>query len=136
MKILVDTNVILDIVLAREPFFPTSAHLFKGALEAGIEVYLSATTITDLYYIARKAKGRTAALAFIEDLLGLVEVAAVDKAVILHALKSEIYDFEDAVQESAAVREGITAIVTRDAEDFRASHLTIHSPESFLNDLA
>lgn len=79
MKILVDTNVILDIVLERHPFFEQSARLLQSAAQLNVELFLTATTITDLYYIVRKAKDRETALDFVKDLLQFMEIAAVDK---------------------------------------------------------
>ena len=132
MKILIDTNIVLDIVLERQPFVEHSAMLLQTAQQANIEIFLSATTITDLYYIARKAKGKQIALNFIGDLLQFIEIASVNKNVIIQALQSNISDFEDAVQESAAKNEGIKVIVTRNEADFKDSDLELHSPESFL----
>lgn len=103
---------------------------------AEIDVFVSATTITDLYYITRKAKGRETALAFIVDLLQFDDIAAVDRTVIERALRSEIHDFEGAVQESAAVGQAIEVIVTRNVGDFREFRLVIHTLESFLNSLS
>jgi len=65
----------------------------------------------------------------------LIEVAGVDKAVIMQALQSNIHDFEDAVQESAAKSQTINVLVTRNETDFENSALEIHSPESFLSSL-
>lgn len=133
MKALIDTNVILDIILERQPFWVDSKQVIQTALEANFELFLTATTVTDLYYIVRKAKGKETALRFIVDLLGFVEIAAVDKQVLLNALALEITDFEDAVQASSAYQLGIPIIITRNVQDF--SHLTnveIHTPTSFL----
>lgn len=132
MKILIDTNVILDIVLERQPFVEQSAELLKTAQQDNIQLFLSATTITDLYYITRKAKSKQIALDFIGDLLQFIEIASVDKRVIIQALHSDMPDFEDAVQEGSAKNEGINVIVTRNEVDFKNSDLEIYSPESFL----
>lgn len=132
MKILIDTNVILDIVLERQPFLKHAELLLQTAQRTSTEIFLSATTVTDLYYIIRKAKGRATALDFIKDLMQFVEVAAVDKSVILQALQSNISDFEDAVQEISAKNEEIEIIVTRNESDFTNSILEVHTPESFL----
>ncbi|HMQ53256.1 MAG TPA: PIN domain-containing protein [Anaerolineae bacterium] len=136
MKILVDTNVILDITLERQPFFEQSVRLLQVVTQLDIEVCVTATTVTDLYYIIRKAKGREVALSFVEDLLNFVEIAAVDKDVIAHALQLRMTDFEDAIQVSAAKYKGISIIITRNEADFRDSDLKIHSPESFLNSVS
>ncbi len=135
MKVLVDTNVILDIALERQPFVEQAAQLLKSAQRANITLCITATTITDLYYIARREKGHTAALNFIVDLLKFMEVAGVDEATIREALHSEITDFEDAIQESAARRQAIQIIVTRNESDFNNSSLKVYNPESFLKAL-
>lgn len=135
MKVLVDTNVILDIVLERQPFVESAIQLLIAAQHNDITFFVTATTITDLYYITRKAKGRVIALSMITDLLQFAEIAGVDKAVILQALHSRLSDFEDAVQESAALQQTIDMLITRNATDFRNSVLEIHTPESFLRSL-
>ena len=132
MSILVDTNIILDILLEREPFYKESVMFLKKTQKNGVAVFLSATTITDLYYIVRKAKGKDIALDFIKNLLQFVEIASVNKNVILQALESDIADFEDAVQEKSAISENINIIVTRDKKDFKNSTLEIYSPTSYL----
>ena len=136
MKVLADTNIILDIVLERSPFFTQSAQALNRALEVGINVYITATTITDLYYIVRKAKGRGLALDFIKELLDFVEIAAVDKSVIVQALQLDLTDFEDAVQVSAANNTAVDMIITRNEADFTASNLAVHTPETFLTFVA
>lgn len=135
MKILIDTNIILDIVLERQPFVEPAIRLLETAQRANIVLYVTATTVTDLYYIIRRAKGRAIALNFIVDLLQFMEVAAVDKVIIREALHSDIIDFEDAIQENAAKRQNIQVIVTRNEIDFKNSVLKIHNPESFLKSL-
>lgn len=132
MNVLIDTNVLLDVMLEREPFVEAAEQVFEGAKNTNIDLFMSATTITDLYYIARKGKGHAKTLTLIEDLLQCVEVVSVDKAVILHALHSGLPDFEDAVQEGAAKQANISIIVTRNGADFKQSDLDIYPPESFV----
>lgn len=131
MKILLDTNVILDIALQREPFVAHAIDVLRIAQHRRFALFVTATTITDLYYIARKAKGRENALGFLRELLQFVEVAGVDRQVIVDALQSDMIDFEDAVQDYAAQRAGITMIITRNQADFTQSACDIHTPESF-----
>ena len=133
MRILVDTNVFLDIILERHPFFEHAAKLLHAVPLKDIEIFLTATTVTDLYYIVRKAKDRTIALSFIKDLLKLVEVSAVDKDVILQALQLGMADFEDAIQVSSANGNGITIVETRNEADFIMSGLDGYTPEAFLS---
>jgi predicted nucleic acid-binding protein len=135
MKVLIDTNVILDIALKRQPFFEDAARLLKAAGSPKLQFYITATTVTDLYYIIRKAKGRAEALGFVRDLLVIVDVAGVDRLVILDALDSDLSDFEDAVQCAAAEQENISTIITRNEADFAQSGLTVLSPSAFLESL-
>jgi predicted nucleic acid-binding protein len=132
MNVLLDTNVLLDFILERKPFVEDAEGVFKTAKHVTIHLFMTATTVTDLFYIARKEKGKKQTLELIEDLLQFVEVASVDKIVILQALRSELSDFEDAVQECAAKQAAIDIIVTRNEADFKHSDLAIQSPGTFV----
>ncbi len=133
MKVLLDTNIILDIVLEREPYVEQAVHVLENVQKANIALYLTATTVTDLYYITCKARGRAIAWNFITDLIALMHVAGVDETVIKEALRADWVDFEDAVQESAARKETIQVIVTRNKAGFKNSTLEVYDPESFLH---
>ena len=132
MKLLLDTNILLDIALKRQPFVMQAAQVLTTAQHRKFPLYMTATTITDLFYIIRKAKGKDVALAFIEDLLQYVDVAAVDKSVIMRALKLGLTDFEDAVQVGAAEQVGIDIIITRNESDFENAAIRALHPEEFL----
>nr|VFJ64883.1 MAG: Predicted nucleic acid-binding protein, contains PIN domain [Candidatus Kentron sp. FM]VFJ65181.1 MAG: Predicted nucleic acid-binding protein, contains PIN domain [Candidatus Kentron sp. FM]VFK15279.1 MAG: Predicted nucleic acid-binding protein, contains PIN domain [Candidatus Kentron sp. FM] len=135
MKVLVDTNVILDIALDREPFVEYAALFLKTARQRIIPLFMTATTVTDLYYILRKERGKDIALSFISDLLQFVDVASVDKKVVIEALRSEIPDFEDAIQIFSAKQTAIETVVTRNEGDFAKSGLDVQNPKSFLQRL-
>ncbi|WP_417915440.1 PIN domain-containing protein [Candidatus Electronema sp. JM] len=132
MNVLLDTNVVLDFVLDRQPFAKAAELVFETAKRRPVQFYLSATTVTDLFYIAAKAKGKAFALALIKDLLEFVEIAAVNKTVILDALHSGQPDFEDAVQAGAAKQAAVSVIVTRNAADFAGAEVDVCHPDEFL----
>jgi len=132
MKIMLDTNVILDIALDRHPFVESATTLLQTARRINCMLFVTATTITDLYYVTRRAKGHTIALDFIVDLLEFVDIAGVDREVISRALRSEVIDFEDAIQESAAKMQNVDFIVTRNVKDFANSTVETYTPESFV----
>jgi len=136
MNVLLDTNVILDLLLERQPFVEDAARLLEAAQETDLTLYLTATTVTDLYDITRKAKDRATAHRFIVELLQWMKVAGVDDAVIREALDADFADFEDAVQASAAKASGIPIIVTRNTADFAQSTLGIYSPEMIVDGLS
>jgi len=131
-KILLDTNIILDIALKRKPHFDTSSQIFNLIDNQSIEAAVTATTITDLYYIASKEKNSKQAKAFIFDLIKIVEIIGVDRDIIFDALNSNIKDFEDAVQVTSAEFNEIEAIITRNEKDFQGSNLEILSAKELI----
>ncbi len=134
-RILIDTNVILDIALMRQPFFEASAKLFYLIDQNKISANITASTITDIYYIAKKERSHELAIQFITGLLDIVEVLGVDKDVVTTALESGLKDFEDAVQVTAAVFNKIEVIVTRNKTDFLESGMKIYTPDEFINSI-
>jgi predicted nucleic acid-binding protein len=130
--IIEDTNIILDIALKREPFFRDSARIFTKIDEQIIEGYITASSVTDIYYIASKQKGKVQSKKFINDLIQIVDVIGVDKEVIIQALESELKDFEDAVQALAAEHCDVETIATRNVEDFRNCKLKVLHPNELL----
>jgi predicted nucleic acid-binding protein len=132
MRILLDTNIILDIALGREPHFTDSASLFKKIDNKLIYGFVTATTITDIYYIARKEKGHQITINFISSLIEIVDVIGIDREVIIESLKSNIYDFEDAIQSVASQFNNINYIITRNQKDFVNSKVKAITPKEFL----
>jgi len=131
-RVLLDTNIILDIALKRFPHFEISSKIFELIDLKQIQAHITATTVTDIYYIAKKEKGNQLAIEFVINLIDIVEVIGVDKIVIQKALKSGFTDFEDAVQASAAAFNDIATIITRNKSDYSNTDLTILSPEELL----
>lgn len=131
-KVLLDTNIILDIALKREPHFADSAALFKNLDGKNIHAFITATTITDIYYISKKAKDHSTAIRFISHLLEIVDVLGVNKETVLLSLQSDVADFEDAIQINAAELNDVKTIITRNVKDFSGSRLEIETPGEFL----
>lgn len=134
-KVLFDTNIILDIALKREPHFEHVFQLFSLIDNKIIEGNITASTITDIYYISKKENGHDASIQFIRHLMEIVDVLGVDKDVILKSLESGMKDFEDAIQVSAAEFNGIEIVLTRNKKDFVGSLVKVHTPQEFLNQL-
>ena len=132
MKMLFDTNVVLDLLLDRRPFSRAAAGLF-AAVEAGrCDGFLGATTVTTIDYLVSKALGPQAAREAVGNLLALMSVAAVDRKVLVAALESPAPDFEDAVIVEAAYQSGVDIIVTRDSKGFVQSSVTVVDPTEAL----
>lgn len=134
-RVLLDTNIILDIALKREPHFEFSAKIFELIDNKAIIGHITATTVTDIYYISRKEKGNEIAIEFISGLISIVDVIGVDKNVIIKALNSSLEDFEDAIQVSAAEYHEIETIVTRNKSDFDQSGLEIVTAKELIDSI-
>ncbi|MEG5018526.1 MULTISPECIES: PIN domain-containing protein [unclassified Microcoleus] len=135
MKILIDTNIIVDVALEREPFFAESDRILTFVEEAQIQGYVSASTFSDLYYIIRRDRGRDWTLDFLRQLATFCQVATVDNSVISMALTCNFKDFEDAIQYSTAVINLIDAIVTRNPRDFPVNTPRILTPNQLIQEL-
>lgn len=136
MRVLFDTNVLLDALLAREPFVTDAAFLLE-AVEAGrVEGFLSATTVTDVHYLVRRQTGNAeTAIAAVVQLLALLEICTVDRSVLEQAIALGFDDFEDGVQVACAIAMRLEAIVTRDVNGFTGSPIPALSPEALRNRL-
>lgn len=132
MKLLLDINVILDVVLERRPWLVEAARLFD-AVEAGeATAFVAGHTVTTAHYFFRKALGTGDAAAAVASLLRLVEVVPVEKADFFHAAALGGRDFEDAVQMVCALKVGADYIVTRDEKDFQGSAIRARTPAAVL----
>jgi len=131
-RILFDTNVVLDVLLNRQPFVEASAAAW-AAIESRIsEGMLAAHAVTTIHYLIRKELGVVKAKRIVAATLRVFAVAAVDNAVILEALQLAFNDFEDAVTSAAARVAGCDCIVTRDPKGFRGSLIRSLTPEAVL----
>lgn len=135
MRVLLDTNIVLDALLEREPFFRDAKSLLQRIEDKQIEGYITATTLTDIFYIARKAKGVAIARQDVSDLLALMQICTVDRRILEAAISSNLPDFEDAVQLACALNENLDVIITRDAQDFTDATLPIWSTGELLERL-
>ena len=135
MKILIDTNVTIDVILENQPFLASSVKII-GLAELGIKLFLSASAITDIYYIVSRAKkSKKIAMSLIKDLLESVDVAAVTGNEIRQAVSLDWDDFEDAVQYAAGESIAVDYIVTRNKADFASAALPVVSPDELLKSL-
>ena len=132
MKVLFDANVVLDVLLDREPHIDVAAKLFALVDNGRVEGSICATTATTIYYIAAKSFGRRRAHSQVHELLTLFEIAPVDRDVLDRALDLDFTDFDDAVVHEAARNAGAAAIVTRDGVDFANASVPIFDPQELL----
>ena len=138
MNVLIDTNIALDVLLQRELFFEDSQLVLLAAEQKYINGFISASAVTDIFYIANKVlKDKSATYSLLrEHLMGTVGIATVDSSHILKALNLEWDDFEDCVQ--FTVGESIAAdyIVTRNPKDYDEGQIKALTPEELLDVIA
>jgi len=134
-RILVDINVLMDVLVQRQPYYVASAAAWEAVASREVVGWVSANSITTLYYLLRKSSGHTTAMQGIRLVHKLFSIAPVDAALIEKALNSPVNDLEDAVQYESALLVNATTIVTRDEHHFRDTTIPIVSPEFFVANL-
>jgi predicted nucleic acid-binding protein len=127
-RIFIDTNIVLDFLLEREPFVEDAASLFAKIDTGEIAGFIAATTITNIYYIIRKAAGVTVAQDAISQILTDLHICAVDKNILETAVALNFRDFEDGVQYACAMKSMVDVIVTRDVSGFLGSEIPVILP--------
>jgi predicted nucleic acid-binding protein len=132
VRILLDTDVVLDYFLENEGHFDNAEQIF-GQLDRGaIEVFVGSITPINVFYITRKRKNKEIAFQAVRFLLDAVQFCSVDKKVLDDAFSLDFSDYEDAVQCASAIAEGLDAIVTRNTKDYLKSPIQVYSPAEFL----
>ncbi len=135
MRALIDTNIVMDVLLARRPFVESASRIFSLVEQSKIEASLCATTVTTVDYLLTQSLSRDEARQALRGLLKLFEIAPVNRSVIEKALRSKIEDFEDAILEQAAWLVGAEAIITRNTKDFHRSSIKALDPAELLSTL-
>jgi len=129
LKILFDTNVILDVLLLRKPYHNAATYLISEVEQGNIEGYLCPTTITTIGYLVTKVKGSEEAKKLIRNLLNIFELSELNKSIFESASSHKISDFEDAVLHESANLSHIDGIVTRNIKDFKHALIKTYDPE-------
>jgi predicted nucleic acid-binding protein len=133
MKLLIDTNVVLDVILKREPFYDNSLSVLNLAKRHDIHEYISASAVTDIYYIAYKSlKDKEIVRHLLHELFVIVGIADVTEREIYNALEFSWNDFEDSVQYSVALTHEIDKIITRNPDDYRTTNIQVLTPAEAL----
>ena len=118
-RVLLDTNVILDFLLKREPNYRNAQIIIEEIVNGNAHGYITASMATDIFYILQKTNDKIFALNSLADLLIILDVLTVYRDDVYSVLHSDWDDFEDALQAHVAIRSGMNAIVTRNIKDYR-----------------
>ena len=136
MKALIDTCVIIDALADRRPFSAAAREIMLSCANRRFEGYITAKAGTDIYYILHKyTHDDKETRKNLSALLSLVDVLDSSSADLRRAIFSDIADFEDAMMAETAMREKMDCLVTRNIKDYKASGITIFSPDEFLERL-
>lgn len=135
MRVLLDTDVVLDLITAREPFAAEAAELFDLAERGAFEPHISALTPLNVFYVGRKAKSSTDLRTSVQQLILSTTVCPLNSAMLIAAFATPFSDYEDAVQHCCATASSLEAIITRNTRDYKNATLPIFTPTEFLNHL-
>ncbi len=130
-KLLVDTNVVVDLLTRREDFYREAQDLFTLSDEGKVKLLVSSLTFVNTHYLLNRYKNKDEARKILIKFKVLVEVAKLDDKIIELALASDFSDFEDAIQYYTAVENGVDVIITRNLRDFKTSKLPVLTAKEY-----
>ena len=134
MKILIDTNIFLDFLQAREPYHQSAAELIQRCGKREFEGYIAAHSIPNLFYILRKQFDIPKRKKLLRSLCEIFNVVEIDKANICAALDNDNWkDFEDCLQYQCACSADVDYIITRNPKDYVGSEISLLTAEEFLD---
>ncbi len=131
-KVFIDSDICLDLLQERAPFFKDAIKLFNKTQTGEVELYISATIFANLFYIIRKNQSASEVRKILGRFRLLVKVLSVDEKVIDLSLHSDFTDFEDAIQYYTAIENGIRVIVTRNLKDYKHAQIPVMTPQGYL----
>lgn len=135
-KVLIDSDVILDVYFDRMPFSEDAFKIISLCESERIKGFVTPLIISNVYYLLRKQSNHDKAIEELKKLLLIIDVIPMDKSTVIDALYSGFNDFEDALQNFSAVKsESINIIITRNVKDYKSSQLSIMSPTIFIKGL-
>jgi len=132
MKVFVDTNVLMDVLAKREPFYRDSAHVWTLAEQGRVVGLVSVISFNNIYHVVRRLRTRQVADRMMILLRDTFTPVVLDKQILDQAIDAGLSDLEDAIQYFSAVRAGADCIVSRDARAFPTSDLPVLTPQELL----
>lgn len=131
-KVFIDTDVILDFMIAREPFAMDAARIFTLAEKKKISICTTALVFSNAYYVLRKLGPHKKVIEKLTQLSRFIDIIGLSAVAVHQALESNFGDFEDALQHFAALSENVKIIVTRNTKDYKNSELAVLTPDQYL----
>jgi predicted nucleic acid-binding protein len=131
-RIFIDTDIILDLLLQRQPFYAGASKVFALADRKLISLFVSSLTFANANYVLCDKVGEKAAKRILRDLKIIVNILPVDEKIIELALNSEFTDFEDAIQHFTATENGIKILLSRNIKDFKHAQLRVINADTYI----
>ena len=135
-KVLIDTDVILDFFFDRQPFAEYASQVIGLCESDKIKGFVTPVIYSNVYYLLRQTASHDKVIENLKQLLMITDVLLMDKEVVINALNSGFKDFEDGLQNFAAMKNGeIDVILTRNLKDFNKSEIGVLTPESYIKSI-
>lgn len=131
-KLFIDTDIILDIALAREPHYYSSAFISSLIESKSVVGFTSSVIVSNIYYIIRKVDSHKTAIDFISKMRLFINILPVNDEIISLALESHFKDFEDAIQYYCAYNNHVDYLITRNVKDYSKAQMKVHTPLEYL----
>ena len=131
-KLFIDTDIILDLLARRKPYFADAAKMFVLVENKLVLGFTSPLVFANLYYILRKQGSKELALTSLRKLRTILSLLPLDEATIDRALNSPFTDFEDAIQHEVACNHAVDFIITRNMSDYKISKIKTLTAKNFL----
>lgn len=132
MKVFLDTNVMIDLIISRNPFYKDIAEIVKIAEKKEIKLYTSSLSFVNTFYVASKNNTKELVIESLKKFRIICDVTIIDELNVDKSLLSDFEDFEDAVQYNSAIYHDCEYIITRDKKGFKNSKITVMTPDEFL----
>ncbi len=133
MRVFIDTNVLIDFMANRQPYYQAAAALFALAEMNELQLVYSSVTVANSFYILRKSYNSTQLAEAFENQQSVAEISGVSSSDIYSALSARWVDGEDCIQYQSALSAKCDYILTRNTQDFQLSTIPVMTPEDFLN---
>ena len=131
-KIFIDTDIILDLLAERQPFYKNAAALFTLIDRGKLSGFTSPIVFANLHYLLSKQLSKKHAIINLKKLRSLINIVPVDEKIIDFSIESDFKDYEDAIHYYAAISAGISTLITRNIRDYKNPSITVCSPKEFL----
>lgn len=131
-RLFFDTDIVLDVLAKREPYFQYAAALLSKSDRGEVRLGVSSLSFSNLNYILSKQLGSSKTRKVLIKLKSLVEVVAVEDVIIDLSLASDFKDFKDAIQYNCAIKNAYSTLITRNLKDYKTARIPVMTAESFV----